>query len=294
MDSIKFAVVSLVPALLLCSYVFNTDSKEKEPISLLAILFGLGAVVYIPVIFAEEFMLTFVNNILGSHVTYDFGGMASYTSEGFKLLHNFLNALLGSALMEEAMKFLVLFLVTHRNKNFNCLFDGIVYSIFVTLGFAVAENIYNAYIGGWDTLILRTLSTLPGHILFGIVMGYCYTLWHTYFIAGRIEKRLDGITVSKPFRSWYFIVLTILLPIIVHALYSFVSFYHFSKITWLFIVVIVTVYVICFLSIRKFASDDKENSKAISTILIKKYPVLEAQKEAVSALVDGGDLYGKR
>ncbi len=288
MENIKFALVALVPALLLCSYVFNVDSKEKEPISLLAILFGLGAVIYIPVIFLEEYSFDIIKAIMGEHVFYDFGGMASYTSNGYQLLHNALNALLGTALIEEVLKFGVLFLVTHRNKNFNCLFDGIVYSLFVTLGFAVAENIYYAYIGGWNTLLLRVLSSLPGHIMFGIIMGYCYTVWHTFFIAGRIEKKFDNITVKKPFRSWYFLAITILLPVIIHGLYSFVSFYHFSKITWLFIVAIAVVYVICFLSIRKFAASDSENSKVISTIILKKYPELSEEKEQVASLIENG------
>ena len=46
MDLNRIALIcaALLPAIALCSYIFAKDRVEKEPIGLLLLLFGLGAV----------------------------------------------------------------------------------------------------------------------------------------------------------------------------------------------------------------------------------------------------------
>ena len=45
------------------------------------------------------------------------------------------------AVVEEGTKFLLMKLKTWKNPNFNYSFDGIVYAVSVSLGFAAFENI---------------------------------------------------------------------------------------------------------------------------------------------------------
>jgi protease PrsW len=78
------------------------------------------------------------------------------------------------ALIEEFSKFIFVRWVLYPNKNFNEPFDGIVYAVTVSLGFAGLENIL--YVlgdnGGVETAILRMFTAVPAHASFGVLMGY--------------------------------------------------------------------------------------------------------------------------
>jgi len=81
--------------------------------------------------------------------------------------------------VEEGFKFLVFLLLVWNNKEFNEKFDGIVYAVFISLGFAGVENIL--YVSGDITIGLsRALTAVPAHALFGVTMGYYYGLARFY------------------------------------------------------------------------------------------------------------------
>ena len=46
--SFELSLIAVLPALLLCGFIFFKDRIEREPLGLLAILFGAGAISYIP------------------------------------------------------------------------------------------------------------------------------------------------------------------------------------------------------------------------------------------------------
>lgn len=78
-----------------------------------------------------------------------------------------------------------------RDKNFDEYFDGIVYATFIGLGFACVENIEYVFMFGFGTGVVRALLSVPGHFLFGVVMGYFLSMakFHpekrgTYLISG--------------------------------------------------------------------------------------------------------------
>ena len=77
------------------------------------------------------------------------------------------------------MKFLFLFFLIWGNHPANEPLDGIVYGVFVSLGFAWAENVIyvtHPILGGYETALERALLSVPGHGLFGVRMGY-YLRW---------------------------------------------------------------------------------------------------------------------
>ena len=85
----------------------------------------------------------------------------------------FYTAFFSSAGVEEAVKFLFLFFLILGNRNFNEPLDGIVYGVFVSLGFAWAENVIyvtHPILGGYETALERALLSVPGHGLFGVRM----------------------------------------------------------------------------------------------------------------------------
>lgn len=84
-------------------------------------------------------------------------------------------AFVSSAGVEEGVKFLFLFFLIWFNRNFNEPLDGIVYAVFLSLGFAWVENIIyvtHPVLGGYETALARAALSVPGHGLFGIQMGY--------------------------------------------------------------------------------------------------------------------------
>jgi RsiW-degrading membrane proteinase PrsW (M82 family) len=88
------------------------------------------------------------------------------------LLRVFYEAFIVAALNEEALKFMAFMIFIWNDRNFNENFDGIVYAVFISLGFAGIENILYVIQGGIGTGILRAFTSVPGHALDGVFMGY--------------------------------------------------------------------------------------------------------------------------
>ena len=79
---------------------------------------------------------------------------------------------LSVGITEEVLKFLVVMLIIYPNKNFDEPFDGIVYAVFVGMGFATAENLAFVMNGSASLAIMRMLSAVPAHFVFAVIMGY--------------------------------------------------------------------------------------------------------------------------
>jgi RsiW-degrading membrane proteinase PrsW (M82 family) len=120
-----------------------------------------------------------------------------------------LPTLLSAAPVEEILKFIVLYYLVYKMKDFNEPIDGIVYGVTVSLGFATLENIYYVYVlsdyynvSSQSLAILRSFSTIPAHGIFGATMGY-------FFMKYTFIKKQDNLT------------LCIIVPILLHASYNF-------------------------------------------------------------------------
>ena len=72
------------------------------------------------------------------------------------------------------MKYVFLYRRTWNDPNFNFRFDGIVYAVFVSLGFAAYENIRYVLHYGLSVALPRALLAIPGHMSFAVVMGLFY------------------------------------------------------------------------------------------------------------------------
>lgn len=151
---------ALAPVLIVLFYIYIRDKYEKEPFKLLFTGVLFGVIICAPIVFVE--------NIIS-------GGIPE--SGGLK--EAFLTSFFVASAVEEFFKFIVLFFLTWKNRNLNEWFDGIVYSVFISLGFAGFENIlyvFNPEMGGMETALLRAVFSIPGHALFGVCMGYYFSL----------------------------------------------------------------------------------------------------------------------
>ena len=129
---IEQLIAALLPAAVLLMLVVMRD-KHREPASQLIKAILLGVAIVIPVI-ATEFAAQFAGTILGLGTDSLMGAL--YTS------------FIGAALPEEAFKLLALWLLLRKNRHFDEHYDGIVYAVCISMGFAAVENV--SYIVGTD------------------------------------------------------------------------------------------------------------------------------------------------
>lgn len=161
--AIKY-LAALLPPILLLLFVWHKDAT-KEPFRQLLKAVIFGALICIPAVFWESFMGTLLFN--GEEPTTIFGTT--------------LNAFLCAAVPEETLKLIALWLVLRRNPYFDEHFDGIVYAVCVSLGFAAVENV--GYVlnheEAWVSVaVTRALMAVPGHYAFAVFMGYYYSMYH--------------------------------------------------------------------------------------------------------------------
>ena len=116
---------AVIPAVILLIQVYRADRLEKEPTGLLISLLVFGVIAT---------ALAIVTETIGENILLSF---FDETDLGYLILSNFIVV----ALSEEGFKLLLLRWRTWRSPNFNCQFDGVVYAVFVSLGFALWENI---------------------------------------------------------------------------------------------------------------------------------------------------------
>lgn len=186
--------IAVFPISIILVYIYIRDKYEKEPIKILILGTSLGALSAYPILKVESFILMLMP--LGS--------------QNFDA---FYNSFIVASLTEETFKFLILVIVYWANKNYNERFDGIVYGVFVSLGFALIENvlyIFNPIVGGIETGMARAIFSVPAHGFFGVSMGY-------YLSISKFGKR----------KKSYFL-LAFLVPFIIHGLYDFILLSQFK------------------------------------------------------------------
>ena len=81
-------------------------------------------------------------------------------------------------LLEEGLKFLILTSIISKYKDYDHPVDGIVYCVCLSQGFASLENIYYIYLlygSSFEIAVLRAITAVPAHAMFGAIMGIFYS-----------------------------------------------------------------------------------------------------------------------
>lgn len=273
-SSLSFIVLpAVIPGIILLMYIYRKDRADKEPAGLLLKLLILGAVICFPVSIVENLLDTVLQLVFGTDgYGADFLGVAEYYA------YNFIDAFFVVALVEEGFKWLVLYYVTRKNKNFNSLFDGIIYAVFVSLGFAILENILYVASFGFEVALIRAVTAIPGHMFDGIIMGYYYTVWHAAEVASSYEKHFMGRNLlpekANAFKPGKYLVLSIIMPVIAHGVYDLCCFVDEEWATISFYIFLVILYVYCFRTVHKMSKHDVGDNHASSLWFCKVYPHL--------------------
>lgn len=154
MNALQLLGIALAPGVAIMLYIYLKDKHEREPLSLLLASFLYGVFSTLITLFISvplEFLIALRKD---------------------DLLHEFYDAFFKVALVEEFSKFLFVRFLLYPNKNFNEPFDGIVYAVMVSMGFATLENVVYVFQYGFETGILRMFTAVPAHATFGVMMGY--------------------------------------------------------------------------------------------------------------------------
>lgn len=146
--------LALAPGAAIGLYIYLKDKHEREPLGLLIRSFFFGIL--------SVFVTILISRVIGAFFTID------EASVGEQAVHAFLIV----ALVEEFSKFIFVRGILYNNSNFNEPFDGIVYSVMVSMGFATFENILYVVEGGIGTALMRMFTAVPAHATFAILMGY--------------------------------------------------------------------------------------------------------------------------
>lgn len=210
---------AVIPAAALMHYVYNRDRLEKESRSLLMSLVINGVLATAIAAFAEQ---------IGQ-------GILGLFFQEETTLYRFLLFFLVVGGAEEGSKYWLLKRRTWNLGEFNCYYDAIVYAVFISLGFALWENISYVARFGLGTAMVRAVTAVPGHASFGVFMGAMYGRAKAHSLAGDEQQSL------------LYQRLALLIPVLLHGFYDFAATSQESHIAWFFTPFIIALFI---LSIR--------------------------------------------
>lgn len=190
---ISVIALAVLPAIILVYYVFQQDKLQREPArNLVKAFFYGGASVFASLL-----------------ISVPFKSMGLFPAEIISTWGAFRTAFFGAAIPEETAKLVLLWLFLRKCRDFDERMDGIVYGVCVGMGFAAFENLEYLMAAGsqWVTVgISRSLTAIPGHFGFAVIMGYYFSLH--YF--DRYRAPLAGI------KMWLY-------PVLAHGLYDWIA-----------------------------------------------------------------------
>ena len=198
-DVIVMLLAGLLPAILLVLYVRHRDKLQPEPWPkiLKGVLYGVLSII----------VSSFIS-LVWEPLPYHMGLGWMYE---VPVIRGILTSFYNAAIPEETAKLFMLWLLLRKNEEFNQNIDGIVYAVCVAMGFAGLENIMYIFFeeeNPWqDVAIMRSLFAVPGHYIFGVLMGFFYSIVH--FRPQKYGKYRNMIWIA---------------PVVAHGLYDSIIF----------------------------------------------------------------------
>ena len=188
--SIDLIILLIVPIIGFAIYIYIKNKYNNQPLKVLLKSFVLGIFTGIFAIILES-LLVKVSLFTGS-------------------TQNIYISFIVASLVEEGTKLAIIFPLIIRSKMFDDKLDGIMYMIFLGLGFAGIENLVYIVYENIDTvhqvMLLRSIISVPAHIMFAIIMGYYISKYKFSSKSKKIEN----------------IILALIVPVLLHGIYDFI------------------------------------------------------------------------
>ncbi len=207
--------IVLVPGIIWGWFFYHLNRYKKVHIFILIILFlgGMGS----------GFLALLLNHVIEKFTLFwpgATGQKLTILGENISLVSSVFWFIVG--LNEEFSKLIVLLVFVFSSKHLVEKFDGILFAVFVSLGFAVMENFYYLNHYGITVVIIRTVITIPAHVFMSIPMGY-------FLAKSRIE-----IDSKEEFNFGFFIPFMLILggwlfSSFLHGLYDFLLSLNMEK-----------------------------------------------------------------
>ena len=228
MNQLILIAAAVIPAVWLLIRVYRADRLEKEPARLLIWLVILGVIATALAGLTEQ--------------AGDMLLMSIFPEEN--ILYNILLYFVVVAVSEEGFKYLLLKKRTWRSPEFNCEFDGVVYAVFVSLGFALWENIFYVLSYGFATAVARAVTAIPGHASFGVFMGVWYGAAKRYDLAGFAEESKRSLQRAL----W--------IPVLLHGTYDFIATYQNEWMSLIFLAFVIWMFRTALKLVKKTSAAD--------------------------------------
>lgn len=171
------------PGIALMTYFYLKDKYDQEPLSMVLKVFLLGLLIVFPIVIIQR-------------------GLTLGLGENI-----FTESFLISAGVEEAIKWFVMYHIIYNHTAFDEPYDGILYSVAISLGFATLENVMYAWYSqaAPGLMLIRALLPVSGHAMFGVIMGY--HMGRAKFSGGKRKRSI--------------LLMSLLLPWFWHGVYDF-------------------------------------------------------------------------
>lgn len=209
---------AISPAVAIMTFIYLSKRIELEPLPLIIRMYIIGVIMVFPIMFIQ------------------------YAFEIENVFHQpFWKSVFLVGLLEEFAKWFFLLFVAYRHSDFDHHYDGIIYAVAVSLGFASIENIIYLFQNGIEIAMLRAIFPVSSHALFGIIMGY---------YMGKAKFRTQRSNVCIALGLW--------VPASLHTMYDYII--TVKEMTWIYWITpfMIILWVIGF-RIIKIANQHHEN-----------------------------------
>ncbi|WP_100408356.1 glutamic-type intramembrane protease PrsW [Bacillus solitudinis] len=179
-----FAILTaaIAPGMALLSYFYLRHQYEAGTSALVLRTFIIGMLLVFPVMVLQY----------------------AFTVEGY-FQHDIIKAFILYGFFEEFFKWFFLFFFAFQHGRFKKHYDGIIYGVSISLGFATMENVFYLFAHGVENALGRALLPVSSHALFGVIMGY-------YLGRAKSEKE----------KALSFLLFSLSISVIFHGLYDFI------------------------------------------------------------------------
>ena len=187
-------ISSIAPALFIMYLIYSRDLQKEPKSMLMKAFFGGILSIFIALLFAMP--------------------LSEYESSiPSGLARSFYTSFFCAGIPEEFGKWIIFYWLIKKAKDFDQYYDGILYAIFISMGFALVENVLYVMKGGMGVAITRAILAVPGHMLFAVPMGYYLSI-----------SKFEPANEAKKH-----IALSLIIPILLHGTYDFILFYMSAK-----------------------------------------------------------------
>ena len=221
-------IAAVVPAIYLLVRVYQLDRLEKENKRMLLNMVKAGVFSSL-IAWVLEKVLT---NVIASQMS---GNTVAYRIVLFFIV---------VGLSEEGAKYFELRRNSWRSPEFNCVYDGVLYAVFVSLGFALWENISYVLNYGMATAVVRAFTAIPWHACFGVYMGIFYSAAKVYTVAG------------DEARARMFHIAAVVVPMLIHGAYDYIATLQTQGANYLFFAFVAVLFIVSLRIIRSVSRND--------------------------------------